>query len=159
MTATDMNRVREILAQAKSLGAEYYKLTGKPLGVTGEVAEYVAAETLGLELAPARTEGYDAIRRTKDGREECVQVKARAYGPDAKPGRLGIIKAGSHCHTVLVVLLDNRTLDPFEMWEAPMAAVDERLAVPGSKARARGALGVSEFKRHCQARQVWPEAV
>ena len=57
---------------------------------------------------------------------------------------------------MLLVLLDNRTLDPREMWEAPMTAVEERLAVLGSKARARGALGVNEFKKHCLARQVWP---
>lgn len=150
-------RVREILALAKSLGAEYYKLTGKPLGVTGEVAEYVAAEMLGLELAPARTEGYDAIRRTTNG-EERIQIKGRAYGKDAKPGqRLGTIKRGSPCEFVLLVLLDNETLDPREMWEAPIEAVDSRLAVPGSKARERGSLGVSEFKKHCGAHQVWPE--
>jgi hypothetical protein len=41
------------------------------------------------------------------------------------------------------------------MWEEPYAAVVKRLAVPGSKARERGALGVSEFKR--LARRVWPE--
>jgi len=41
-------RVREILAAVKPLAAEYYRLTGKPLGVTGEIAEYLAAELLGL---------------------------------------------------------------------------------------------------------------
>jgi hypothetical protein len=40
------------------------------------------------------------------------------------------------------------------MWEAPTSAVEERLAVPGSKARERGALGVREFRR--LARQIWP---
>jgi hypothetical protein len=40
------------------------------------------------------------------------------------------------------------------MWEAPMTAVEVRLAMPGSKARSRGALGVREFKR--LARRVWP---
>jgi hypothetical protein len=48
MSDTDIALVREILARVKPLAAEYYRLTGKPLGVTGEVAEYVAAETLGL---------------------------------------------------------------------------------------------------------------
>jgi hypothetical protein len=42
-------RVREILATVKPLAAEFYRLTGKPLGVTGEVAEYVAAEILGCD--------------------------------------------------------------------------------------------------------------
>lgn len=60
----DAERIKAILADVKPLAAEYYRLTGKPLGVTGEVAEYVAAEILGLELVPPRTGGYDAIRRT-----------------------------------------------------------------------------------------------
>ena len=55
-------RIKAILAAVKPLVVEYYALTGKPLGVTGEVAEYVAAETLGdLELVEARTAGYDAL--------------------------------------------------------------------------------------------------
>jgi hypothetical protein len=148
-------RVREILAALKPLAAEYYRLTGKPLGVTGELAEYVAAEQLGLELAPPRTAGYDATRRTAEGLVR-IQIKGRAFGEDAKPSqRLGRIKQEADCHAVLLVLLDNRTLEAQEMWEAPYPAVAERLALPGSKARARGALRVSEFKR--LARKIWPK--
>jgi len=146
-------RLKEILAAVKLLAAEYYLLTGKPLGVTGEVAEYVAAETLGLELAPPRTAGYDAIRHTPEGQQR-VQIKGRAYGLDAKPGqRIGRIKKGAGCDKVLLVLLDNRTLEPREMWEADYAVVAERLDVPGSKARECGSLGVSEFKR--LGRKIW----
>jgi hypothetical protein len=150
-----IERVREILATVKPLAAEYYRLTGKPLGVTGEVAEYVAAETLGLVLADARTPGHDAIRQTPDGPQR-IQIKGRAYGDDAKPGqRISRIKTDAACDAVLLVLLDNMTLDAREMWEAPFTAVAARLAVPGSKSRDRGALGVSEFKR--MARRVWPQ--
>jgi hypothetical protein len=143
-------RVREILAAVKPLAVEYYQLTGKPLGVTGEVAEYIAAETLGLTLVPARTVGYDALRGS-----ERIQIKGRAYGKDAKPGqRMSRIKLDAPCDTVLLVLLDNATLEPREMWEAPYATVCACLARPGSKARARGALSVSAFKG--MARRVWP---
>jgi hypothetical protein len=151
----EVRRVREILATVKPLAAEYYQLTGKPLGVTGEVAEYVAAQTLGLELAPPRTKGFDAIRKTKQGHQR-IQIKGRAYGEGNANQRLGIIKRSAPCDGVLLVLLDNRTLEPREMWEAPIAAVEERLSLPGSKARARGALGVREFKR--LGRRVWPTA-
>jgi hypothetical protein len=155
MSAADVARVREILATVEPLAAEYYRLTGKPLGVTGEVAEYIAAETLGLVLADARTPGYDALRQTANGPQR-IQIKGRAYGEDAKPGqRISQIKTDAACDAVLLVLLDNRTLDPREMWEAPFTAVAARLGVPGSKSRDRGALGVSEFKR--MARRVWPE--
>jgi len=145
-------RVREILAAVKPLAAEYYRLTGKPLGVTGELAEYVAAEILGVKLVAARTVGYDALRGT-----ERIQIKGRAYGENAKPGqRISRIKLDAPCDTVLLVLLDNATLEPREMWEAPFASVRECLARPGSKARARGALSVSAFKRLPLVRCVWP---
>jgi hypothetical protein len=143
-------RVREILATVRPLAAEFYRLTGKPLGVTGEVAEYVAAEILGLQLAPARTAGYDALRGA-----ERIQIKGRAYSPDAnRSQRISRIKLDAPCDTVLLVLLDNATLEPREMWEAPFSDVVVCLARPGSKARDRGALGVPAFKR--LARRVWP---
>jgi len=57
------DRIMEILDDAKKLAQEYRTLTGKPLGVTGEIAEYEAARILGLELTPARQAGYDAPNR------------------------------------------------------------------------------------------------
>jgi hypothetical protein len=143
-------RVGEILAAAKRLAVEYYRLTGKPLGVTGEVAEYVASEILGLKLAPARTTGYDALRGT-----ERIQIKSRAHGEKTNSGqKMARIRADSPCDTVLLVVLDNAALEPREIWEAPFGPVIERLARPGSKARARGVLSVPEFTGI--ARRVWP---
>jgi hypothetical protein len=141
-------RVCEILATVKPLAAEYYRLTGKPLGVTGEVAEYVASEILGLKLVPARTEGHDALR----GKER-IQIKGRAYGDTRKSQRISRIKLNAACDTVLLVLLDNSTMEPREMWEAPYGMVCECLSRPGSKARERGALGVPAFKK--LARRIW----
>lgn len=135
-------RIKEILANVRTLAIEYYKLTGKPLGVTGEIAEYCAAELLGLTLAPAREAGYDAKRGN-----ERIQIKGRACS--GKSGRLGRIKIGAPCDTVL---LNIATMEPVEMWEAPYASVVERLSIPG-KAHEWGALGIAEFKN--LARQVW----
>lgn len=50
----------KILREAKILAPQYRGLTGKPLGITGEVAEYEAARILGAELTAARQAGYDA---------------------------------------------------------------------------------------------------
>jgi hypothetical protein len=41
----------------------------------------------------------------------------------------------------------HHALDPAEIWEAPFSALLERLAPPASRARARGVLSVSDFKR------------
>jgi hypothetical protein len=145
-------RILQILAAAKTLAREYRALTGRPLGVTGEVAEGEAARLLGLTLTPARTAGYDAIRES-DGRR--YQVKGRCLPPRAKPGqRIGSIDVNSEFDAVLLVLLDER-LETLGIWEADRAAVVAALTAPGSRARnVRGALGVAQFKRI--ARRVWP---
>lgn len=135
-------RVKEILAAVKPLATEFYALTQKPLGVTGEMAEYIASELLGLTLAPARTQGYDALRGM-----ERIQIKGRAFGTNATPNqRMSRIKLDQPCDTVMLVLLDNATLDCREIWESPYNAVCDLLRKPGSKARERGALGVPAFK-------------
>lgn len=54
---SNSRRVLDILSEAKKLAQEYRALTGKPLGVTGEVAEYEAARILGLELTPVSVWG------------------------------------------------------------------------------------------------------
>lgn len=81
-----MSRQREIksiLNAAKDLAARYKKLTGKPLGITGEIAEFNAAQLLGIELAQARTAGYDAIGLDK----RKIQIKGRCLPDNPKPGQ------------------------------------------------------------------------
>jgi hypothetical protein len=154
MTSDNAGRVREILATVKVLAVDYYGLTGKPLGVTGEVSEYVAATTLGLLLAPPRTPGYDATREVSGGTQR-IQIKGRAFENSTKKSqKIGRIKRDAPCDIVLLVLLDNASLEAHSIWEAPFTSVLDRLNKPGSKARARGVLAVSEFK--ALATKVWP---
>ena len=150
-------RVQEILLSVKTLASEYYSLTGKPLGVTGEVAEHAAAQLLGLELVSARTEGHDALRHTAAGFKK-IQIKGRALGVNAKLSqRLGTIKKDADCDIVMLVLLDVTTLDATEIWEASMSEIRTLLAKPGSKSRERGALGIAAFKK--VASRIWPVIV
>ena len=51
--------IMRILVSAKLLAQQYRALTGKPLGITGEVAEYEASRLLGNKLTPARQAGYN----------------------------------------------------------------------------------------------------
>jgi hypothetical protein len=143
---TENNRIMEILREAKKLAQEYRVLTGKPLGVTGEVAEYEAARILSVELTPARQAGYDAIEQS-NGLTRHLQIKGRCLLPGCKPGqRLGRIDVTKAFDAVLMVLLDEN-FDALEIYEAERAAVLSALAEPGSKSRnVRGALGVSKFK-------------
>jgi len=47
-----------MLTAAKSLARRYYAHTGRPMGVTGEVAEYEATRLLNLTLADVRQTGW-----------------------------------------------------------------------------------------------------
>lgn len=147
-------RVMTVLAAAKKLAQEYRALTGKPLGITGEVAEYEAARLLGVTLTPARTAGYDAVR-VGDGRT--FQIKGRCILPGCKPGqRLGSIDITKAFDAVLLVLLDEN-FEAFKIYEAGRDPVIAALTAPGSRARnERGAMAVSKFKSI--GRQVWPPA-
>lgn len=151
MAPTDAQRVLAILSQAKDLARDYYALTGRPLGVTGEVAEYEATRLLGLKLAAVRTAGYDAVRPS-DGRR--FQIKGRCLAPKAKPGqRIGKIDVTKEFDAVLLVLMD-RAFNAFAIYEADRDAVIAALAAPGSRSRnERGALGVAKFKQI--SRCVW----
>lgn len=140
--SVDFTQLSSVMTQAKRIAIEYRNLTGRPLGITGEVAEYEAARLLNLELAPVRQDGYDAIRA--DGTK--LQIKARCLLDGAKNGMVGGIKLKYEWDAVLLVLLD-KDLDPISIYEADRITVTEALERPGSKARnERGAMAVSKFK-------------
>ena len=151
---TKSTKLLELLSEAKRIAKEYRQLTGRPLGITGEIAEYEAGRLLGLELAPVRTAGYDAIRRTRAG-DERLQIKGRCILPNAKPGqRIGRIDPSKEWHAVLLVLL-NEEFDATAIYEARRAEVLRALKAPGSRARnERGALGVAKFIS--LGRKLWP---
>jgi hypothetical protein len=138
--------ILELLAKAKILAQQYRALTGKPLGITGEVAEYEAAQHLGVELTPARQAGYDAIEIV-DGIRRTLQIKGRCLLQNCKPGqRLGSIDVRKEFDAVLLVLLDEN-FNATAIYEADRQAVLAALAAPGSISRnERGALAVSKFK-------------
>lgn len=139
-------QVLQLLAEAKVIAQRYYALTKKPLGITGEVAEYEAARLLGVTLASARQAGYDATELVA-GKPRTLQIKGRCLPNGCTPGqRLGSIQPDKEWDAVLMVLLDS-TFSATEIWEADRATVLAALAVSGSKARnERGALGVAKFK-------------
>ena len=142
----DTKALNDLLQQAKSLAQRYHRLTGKPLGITGEVAEFEASRILGVELAPARQSGFDATE-FRDGCERKLQIKGRCLqNAHGSGGRIGSIKIDRDWTAVLLVLMD-ANYDAIEIWEADQSAVLAALSVPGSKARnERGALSVSKFR-------------
>lgn len=151
----NFSELRDLKADAKALAVRYYELTGKPLGITGEIAELEAAELLDLSLADARTPGFDAYR-LRDGARERIQIKGRAVDAhDRYRGRCPSIKCGDQFDFVITVLLDRKSLEVLEILEASEAAVSARLSAPGSKSRnERNSMGLSQFRSI--ATKVWP---
>jgi hypothetical protein len=149
--------IDELHREAKALAVRYYQVTGKPLGITGEMAELEAAKLLGLELAEARTPYYDATRSNEEGVQR-IQIKGRAVDPANRyRGRVSAIKCNGDFELVVLVLLDRLTFDVIEIWEASRATVAARLSAPGSLARnERNSLAIAQFKSI--ARKVWPVA-
>jgi hypothetical protein len=135
-----------ILADAKKLARRYYSVTGRPLGVTGEIAEFEAIRLLNLDPAPVRQAGYDAVI-IDGGQPKKVQIKGRCVQCGGGAGqRLGRIQLDKEWDAVLLVLLD-ANFDAVEMYQAERAAVAEALTRPGSRSRnERGALSVGKFK-------------
>lgn len=143
---SNTERVMEILRQAKLLARDYRQLTGKPLGGTGEVAEYEAARILNLQLTPARQEGYDA-EETINGVTRRLQIKSRCILNESKQSQMcPSINISKDFDAVLLVLLD-QNFEAFAIYEADRAPVVAALTAPGSRARnERGAMAVSKFK-------------
>lgn len=135
----------EVLRDAKVLARRYYRLTGKPLGITAEVAEYEAATKLGLDLHCARKAGYDATE-IRNGGPVHIQIKGRCVVTPAKiSGRLGSIDLAKPFDTALLVLLGS-DFNAFAMYEASRDAVVTALTKPGSRVRnERGSLGIRQF--------------
>jgi hypothetical protein len=136
-----------LLLEIKQLATRYYHLTGKPLGVTGEVAELMAAELLGLELCDARQAGFDAWDRNSSVPQR-VQIKGRAVNAtDRYRGRCPAFSQSDEFDYAVLVLLDKATLDPIEIHKAYHRNIYEALAVPGSKSRnERGSMGIMKFR-------------
>jgi hypothetical protein len=148
----DPEEIASVLERARVVAIDYYRLTRKPLGITGEIGEYEAARLLGLKLSGAREAGYDAI----DSSDHRYQIKARCINEDGrcKSRRLGSIKFTHPWDSVLLVILDME-FRAIGIWQAERQAVAAALAAPGSKARnERGSLAVSKFKSI--ARKIWP---
>lgn len=150
--------VMQLLSEAKVLARRFYELTGKPLGITGEVAEYEAARILNLNLEVARTAGYDATEE-RDGKHLRVQIKGRCILKRGRPmGRMGSIDLEKPFDTVLLVLLDDE-FNALAMYEATREAVATLITKPGSKARnERGSVGISQFKAISVPRWIRPVA-
>lgn len=134
-----------LMVEAKVLAKRYKNLTGRPLGITGEVGEYEVARLLKVQLADVRQAGYDLVRQSTEG-PEYLQVKARCVEHITAFGRLGSIDIDKEWHAVVLILMD-MDFEPLAIYEADREAVVAAILKPGSKSRnERHALSISQFR-------------
>ena len=142
----DLDEIGKIIQKVRPLALEYQKKTGKPLGITGEVAEFEAARILGLKLCHARQAGYDALR-VHNGKITKINIKSkRLVNPQQLKGRLGKIDLKKEWDSVIFVVL-NENFEAFAIYEAQRKDIEAAITKPGSKSRnERGALAAQQFK-------------
>jgi hypothetical protein len=139
----DLEKVGILLEQAKEVAREYRSITGRPLGITAEVAGFEAAHLLHLSMCRKHQADYDAIGPA--GKR--YQIKGRVIYKLSKPGKsFGSIRLDHEWDAVLLVLLE-ADFSPIEIYEAERPDVEKALMEPGARARnVRGALNIVKFK-------------
>jgi hypothetical protein len=136
--------VDKLMSEARRLAAEYRRITGKTLPLSGELAINDAVRLLGLEPVAEPGLGHDAVR--PGGESPCrLQVKARVVFDEIKSShRVGELRLDRDWDAVLLVLLD-ADYETYAIYEAGRAAVEAALAE--ARPNRRGTLTVARFQR------------
>lgn len=134
----------KLIAQARTLAAEYRRAMGKPLpGVSTEIAEHDAIRLLELEPKAGEQGGWDAIEPESGDR---IQIKSRAIFDDSKGGeRIGQLKLNQEWDAVVLVLMDEN-YEPSEIYRAGREELSEYIDQSSSSRAKRGAMSVARFK-------------
>lgn len=145
--------VDKLITEARRIAAEYRRATGKPLGISSEIATHDACTLLDLEPVEDAT-GYDAVGKQGDYEGQRFQIKGRAIFDESKSGqRLGQIKLDQEWDRLVLVLMD----EDFETTEIYAVSRDEMMddleESQNSNRQKRGIMSVARFKR--LAHLVW----
>lgn len=146
--------VDKLISEARRIAAEYRRATGKPLGISAEIARHDACTFLNLEPQEDAV-GYDALGLSGERKDLRFQIKGRAIFDEKKGGqRLGQIKVEQNWDKILLVLMN----EEFETTEIYQASKEDMLddiedASENSSRNKRGAMSVARFKR--LAELVW----
>lgn len=145
--------VDKLISEARRIAAEYRRATGKPLGISAEIASHDACTYLDLE-ANEDVIGYDAVGLKGDRKGIRFQIKGRAIFGEQKGGqRLGQIKVEQDWDKILLVLMDE-DFETTEIFESSREEILKDLDDVGTNNRQkRGVMSVARFKR--LAHLVW----
>jgi len=147
--------VDKLMLEARKLAAEYRRATGKPLGISNEIAVYDVIRIMNLEAVDANAGGYDAIGKgEREGRR--IQIKGRSIvSGSTSSHRIGQIKIEQKWDSVMLILLDEN-YEPVEIHEADRETIVNVVKQSSKKRRNRGAMSVARFKNIGQC--VWSQS-
>ena len=146
--------VDKLISEARRIAAEYRRTTGKPLGISAEIARHDACTYLDLEPNEDGV-GFDALGLFEERKNVRYQIKGRAIFDKKKGGqRLGQIKIDQNWDKILLVLM-NEDFETTDIFEASKEDIlnDIEETDDHSNRKKRGALSVARFKRLAQL--VW----
>lgn len=146
--------VDKLMQEARKLAADFRKMTGKPLGISSEIAVHDVIRLMGLEAAEPGQGGYDAVGKG-DMAGKRIQIKGRTHNPGVKSSpRLGQIKLEQEWDSVMLVILDEQ-YEAQEIYEAERDIIVETVQKTSAKRRNRGAMSIERFKKI--GKLVWPK--
>ncbi len=148
--------VDKLISEARRIAAEYRRTTGKPLGISAEIARHDACHYLELD-AQEDAVGYDAVGLSGERKNCRFQIKGRAIFDEKKGGqRIGQIKMDQDWDKILLVLM-NEEFETTEIYEASRQEILDDIDETGTTNRSkRGAMSVARFKR--MAHLAWSDA-
>lgn len=145
--------MERMMEAVRALGAAYRQRTGRPLGVSGELGEYLAARHLGLTLLAAREGGVDATRALPEGQAQHVAIRTRTLSMAALEGRrIGALPESEAATHLVLVLLDEESLRLEAIWQAPYPVVFAQQLARGNS---RG-MHLTRFFTLPGAERLWP---
>ncbi len=138
--------VDRLMSEARRLAAEYRRATGRPLAVSGEIANYDAVRLLQLEPVAPGEGDCDALGTgVRAGRR--IQIKGRAIFDERRSGhRVGQLKLDRNWDLLVLVLM-NEDFETDEIHQIERADIEDALSkADGSRRRNRGALSVARLR-------------
>lgn len=146
------NRITEILDEVKRLAKEYKQITGRIMGVTGEIAENETSKLLNLELMQVRNPGYDSIKKVND-KIIRYEIKGRIKSSKYRSQRTSKININKDWDKLLLTIM-NDDYEVLDIYEADKKDIVKALKKPGSKARSeKFTLSIGEVIKTSQ--KVW----
>ena len=144
--------VDKLISEARRIAAEYRRATGKPLGISAEIAQHDACQILHLEVAPQGS-SFDAIGTEGERKGRRIQIKGRAVFDESKGGqRIGQLKTEQDWDSLVLVVM-NEEFETTEIYEASREDVLQAMQDASSSRNRRGAMSLARFKRIAQ--MVW----